>query len=82
MAAPRGRQQRGRSTDIPSDKSIRAGLMLHPGEDVREAYEVLVAETGVSGAEVIREALLEKLERHRKAQAKRAKSIANMQEAG
>ncbi|NWF30857.1 hypothetical protein HW130_32205 [Streptomyces sp. PKU-EA00015] len=65
MAAPRGRQQRGRSTDFPSDKAIRAGLLLHPGEPVREAYEDLVAERGISGAEVIRQALMEMHKRHR-----------------
>ncbi|SCF73821.1 hypothetical protein GA0115255_104742 [Streptomyces sp. Ncost-T6T-2b] len=65
MAAPRGRQQRGRSTEWPSDKAIRAGLLLHPGEPVRKAYEELVTETGISGAEVIRKALMEMHARHR-----------------
>lgn len=65
MAAPRGKQHRGRSTEFPPDRAIRAGLMLHPGEPVREAYEDLVTEKGISGAEVIRQALMEMHERHR-----------------
>ncbi|MEU0671202.1 hypothetical protein ABZ508_35330 [Streptomyces lavendulocolor] len=65
MAAPRGRQHRGRSTAFPPDRAIRAGLMLHPGEPVRQAYEDLVTELGISGAEVIRQALMEMHERHR-----------------
>ncbi|MFJ2110768.1 hypothetical protein ACIOEX_02375 [Streptomyces sp. NPDC087850] len=72
MAAPRGRQHRGRSTDFPSDKAIRAGLMLHPGEPVREAYEDLVTELGISGAEVIRKALMEMHKQHRQ---QRPKSV-------
>lgn len=67
MAAPRGRQHRGRSDAFPSDRGIRAGLMLYPGEEVREAYEQLVTETGLSGAEVIRKALLDMREKHRQA---------------
>ncbi|ONI48521.1 hypothetical protein [Streptomyces sp. IB2014 011-1] len=73
MAAPRGRQQRGRSTDFPSDKAIRAGLLLHPGEPVRKAYEDLVTETGISGAEVIRQALMEMHQRHRQARSNQSK---------
>lgn len=67
MAAPRGRQHRGRSTDFPSDRAVRAGLMLHPGDPVRVAYEELVTELGISGAEVIRKALTDMHERHRQA---------------
>ncbi|MFB7030998.1 MULTISPECIES: hypothetical protein [unclassified Streptomyces] len=64
MAAPRGRQHRGRSTDFP-DRPIRAGLMLSPGEPEREAYEALVTEMGISGAEVIRLALMDMHKRRR-----------------
>ncbi|MFE3557279.1 hypothetical protein ACFXKW_20790 [Streptomyces sp. NPDC059193] len=78
MAAPRGRQQRGRSTGFPSDKAIRAGLMLYPGEAEREAYEALVSETGLSGAEVIRKALLDM---HKKHSQKRSAGT-TLQEAG
>ncbi|MFD9850560.1 hypothetical protein [Streptomyces parvus] len=39
--------------------------MLQPGEPVREAYEQLVTEKGISGAEVIRQALMEMHARHR-----------------
>ncbi|MFD5372105.1 hypothetical protein [Streptomyces sp. NPDC127103] len=78
MAAPRGRQHRGRSTDFPSDRAIRAGLMLSPGEPVREAYEDLVTEMGISGAEVIRLALMEM---HRKRREGRT-SATNLKEAG
>ncbi|MHC3394719.1 hypothetical protein ACLQ2E_35460 [Streptomyces lavendulocolor] len=78
MAAPRGRQHRGRSDAFPSDRAIRAGLMLHPGEPVREAYEDLVTEKGISGAEVIRQALMEMHERHRQARSNKP----NLREAG
>ncbi|MER6603853.1 MULTISPECIES: hypothetical protein [Streptomyces] len=79
MAAPRGRQQRGRSTEWPSDKAIRAGLLLHPGEPVRKAYEELVTETGISGAEVIRKALMEMHQRHRQ---QRPRTTEQLKEAG
>ncbi|MFD6918306.1 hypothetical protein [Streptomyces virginiae] len=78
MAAPRGRQHRGRSDAFPSDRAIRAGLMLHPGEPVREAYEDLVTQMGISGAEVIRQALLEMHERRQQARS----TNANLREAG
>lgn len=77
MAAPRGRQHRGRSTEFPSDKAIRAGLLLHPGEPVRAAYEDLVTEMGISGAEVIRKALTEMHQRRRQERS----SIADLKEA-
>ncbi|WP_158786586.1 hypothetical protein [Streptomyces sp. NRRL F-5065] len=67
MAAPRGRQHRGRSTAFPADRAIRAGLNLYPGEPVRAAYEDLVTELGISGAEVIRKALMEFHQKHRQA---------------
>ncbi|MFJ8166534.1 hypothetical protein ACIRBY_37220 [Streptomyces sp. NPDC096136] len=73
MAAPRGVPHRGKSDAFPADKSIRAGLMLHPGEPVRRAYEDLVTEKGISGAEVIRQALMEMHERHRQAHPARKK---------
>lgn len=63
MAAPRGRQQRGKAAQ--AGRPVRAGLLLNPGDDVRTAYEWLIAHEGVSGAEVIRRALLDRYE-HKK----------------
>lgn len=57
MTGAPGTQHTGRSTAFPADKSVRAQLVLHPGEDVRAAYEELVTGMGISGAEVLREAL-------------------------
>ncbi|MEV6674346.1 hypothetical protein [Streptomyces sp. NPDC051162] len=66
MAAPRGRQQRGKTVDRPSDAAIRAGLVLKTGDPVRTAYDWLVEHEGVSGAEVIRRALLDRYENSKK----------------
>ncbi|WP_143670318.1 hypothetical protein [Streptomyces antimycoticus] len=48
-----------KSTVFPADKSVRASAVLEPGEPVRRMYEELVVLMGVSGAEVVRAALIE-----------------------
>ncbi|WP_158690433.1 hypothetical protein [Streptomyces sp. PsTaAH-124] len=58
MAGARGRPH-PKSTAFPADKSVRAAVVLQPGEPVRRMYEELVVLMGVSGAEVLREALVE-----------------------
>lgn len=67
--AVRGRQQPGRTGVFPADKPLRATVMLKPGDYVRSLYEELVNDMGISGAEVLREALTElhKREARRKA---------------
>ncbi|MFI6663086.1 hypothetical protein ACIBL8_47295 [Streptomyces sp. NPDC050523] len=84
MTGPRGVQHEGRSTAFPADKIVRAQCVLHPGEDVRAAYEQLVTEMGISGAEVIREALrvLHERETRRKARAARKQAMEAMPQAG
>ena len=69
--AVRGRQQQHRTGIFPEDKPLRATVMLKPGEYVRGLYEELVNDMGISGAEVLREALMElhKRESRRKARA-------------
>lgn len=57
MAAPRGRAQSGRTGSDPA-KAVRAQVTLQPGDPVRLAYDELVDRLGISGAEVIRRALL------------------------
>lgn len=56
--APRGRQH-PKSTAFSPDKPVRASVVLPPGDEVRTAYEELVTTMGISGAEVVRTALLE-----------------------
>jgi len=58
MAGVRGRPH-PKSTVFPADKSLRAAVVLQPDEPVRRMYEELVVLMGVSGAEVLREALVE-----------------------
>ncbi|MFD8386554.1 hypothetical protein ACFV2X_50035 [Streptomyces sp. NPDC059679] len=48
-----------KSTVFHADKPVRAAVLLQPGEPVRRMYEELVVLMGVSGAEVLREALVE-----------------------
>ncbi|MET7621789.1 hypothetical protein ACWC5O_45485 [Streptomyces sp. NPDC001450] len=57
--AVRGRQQPGRTGVFPPDRPLRATVMLKPGDYVRTLYEELVNDLGISGAEVLREALVE-----------------------
>lgn len=56
MAAPRGRQQRGRSGEFRADKVTRANVAFHPGDELRTKFERAVKGMGVSGNEVLREA--------------------------
>lgn len=60
-------------TVYPPDKAVRAVVVLHPQDEERKLYEELVGELGVSGAEVLREALkeLHKRETRRKERAAR-----------
>jgi hypothetical protein len=64
VAAPgraRGAQQPGRTDSFrrKQNEAVRPSVLLLPGTPEREAYEWLVANKGVSGAEVIRQALVE-----------------------
>ncbi|MER6365839.1 hypothetical protein [Kitasatospora sp. NPDC001527] len=65
MAAPRGRQQRGRSGEFHPEKPILAAVRLAPGDPLRSGFEKLVETMGVSGAEVVRTALQTLIERQR-----------------
>lgn len=56
--AGRGQQQRGRTGQFAPDKTIRAVVTLPPGDPLRSHFEDLVRSMGVSGAEVVRRALL------------------------
>ncbi|MGR3939090.1 hypothetical protein [Streptomyces sp. BRA346] len=71
MPQERGRQHRNRTTVFPADKTVRATLVLYPEDEERKLYEELVTTMGVSGAQVLREALkeLHKRETRRKARA-------------
>ncbi|MGW3202397.1 hypothetical protein ACWDBD_49525 [Streptomyces sp. NPDC001118] len=56
-----GAQQRGKTDTFKQkpNESVRPGVHLPPGTPEREAYEFLVSDMGVSGAEVLRRALVE-----------------------
>ncbi|MFJ2008467.1 hypothetical protein [Streptomyces chartreusis] len=69
--AVRGRQQPGRTGVFPEDKPLRATVMLKPGDYVRGLYEELVKDMGISGAEVLREALTELHKREARRKARR-----------
>jgi hypothetical protein len=59
--ATRGVQQSGR-TDLfrqKQNETVRPSVPLRPGTPERKAYEELVADMGVSGAEVLRKALMD-----------------------
>lgn len=56
--AARGRAQNGRTGESDPTKAVRAQTLLPPGDPVRTAYDDLVASMNVSGAEVVRRALL------------------------
>jgi hypothetical protein len=58
-----GQQQRGRSGEFPPDKVIRAVAQLAPGDELRPGFEKLVKSMGVSGAQVVRIALQDLIER-------------------
>ncbi|WP_435246440.1 hypothetical protein [Streptomyces sp. NRRL F-5630] len=57
MAAPRGRAQSGRTGSDPT-KPVRPQVTLTPGDPVRVAYDELVGELNISGAEVVRRGIL------------------------
>lgn len=59
MAGIRGRAHQNRTENFPPDKEVRASLVLAPGDPVRDAFAELVADRGVSRAEVLREAILD-----------------------
>ena len=59
MPAPRGRAHRGRTGAFSPDKSIRASVELAPSDPVRKLYEELIQAMGVSGSEVVRQAITE-----------------------
>ncbi|MFE1130830.1 hypothetical protein ACFW6R_29675 [Streptomyces albidoflavus] len=69
--AVRGRQQPGRTGVFPAGEPVRATVMLKPGDHVRRLYEELVQDMGVSGAEVLREALMELHRREARRKARR-----------
>jgi hypothetical protein len=56
-----GTQQPGRTDAFKQkkDEAVRPSVPLRPGTPEREAYEFLVPDLGVSGAEVLRRALIE-----------------------
>ncbi|MEY9998197.1 hypothetical protein ABIE67_010318 [Streptomyces sp. V4I8] len=74
--AVRGRQQPGRTGVFPADKPLRATVMLKPGDYVRGLYEELVNDMGISGAEVLREALTELHKREARRKARQAPKVA------
>ncbi|WP_331729761.1 hypothetical protein [Streptomyces chartreusis] len=51
---------------------MRAAAVLKPGDYVRSLYEELVSDMGISGAEVVREALIELHKRESRRKARRA----------
>jgi len=55
--APRGRQQQNRSARFDPDRKVSVAVQLAPGDPLREKFERLVTSLGVSGAEVMRQAL-------------------------
>ncbi|MCX4554567.1 hypothetical protein [Streptomyces sp. NBC_01500] len=48
-----------KTTEFNRGKAMRATVVLQPGETARVHYEELVKKLGVSGAQVLREALAE-----------------------
>ncbi|WP_158839122.1 hypothetical protein [Streptomyces sp. NRRL S-1022] len=82
--AVRGRKQPHRhgTGHLPPNETVRASVVLKPGDYVRGLYEELVRDMGVSGAEVLREALMElhKRESRRKAREAAKNAAANPQE--
>lgn len=56
--AARGQAQNGKTGESDPSKLVRAQATLPPGDPVRKAYDALVATMGISGAEVVRTAIL------------------------
>ncbi|MBV9026415.1 MAG: hypothetical protein JO362_22080 [Streptomycetaceae bacterium] len=60
MPPSRGKQQRGKTAQFKPDRPIRAEVEFAPGDEpYRPAFEWLVHDMGVSGAQVLREAVME-----------------------
>ncbi|MFE7664735.1 ribbon-helix-helix domain-containing protein [Streptomyces celluloflavus] len=57
MAGVRGTVVK-RTGAFASDAPVRAAAVLQPDDEAHEAYRELIKEMGVSGAEVVRQALL------------------------
>lgn len=76
MPQERGRLHRNRSMVWPSDKTVRATLVLYPGDEERRIYEELITEMRVSGAQVLREALKELHKRETRRKERRARMSA------
>ncbi|QUC63811.1 hypothetical protein IOD14_44000 (plasmid) [Streptomyces sp. A2-16] len=72
MAGVRGLQHKPR-TVYPPDKAVRAVVLLYPEDVERKLYEELVNDLGVSGAEVLREALRELHKRETKRKERQAR---------
>ncbi|GAA0439260.1 hypothetical protein GCM10010357_70860 [Streptomyces luteireticuli] len=70
----RGAQQSGRTDSFQrkQNETVRPSVPLRPGTPERKAYEELVAELGVSGAEVLRRGLLDLHEKTRRSALKEA----------
>jgi hypothetical protein len=75
--AVRGRSQPHRTGIFPPGESVRAAAVLKPGDYVRGLYEELVSDMGISGAEVVREALIELHKRESRRKARSAAKNAN-----
>lgn len=56
--AARGQAQNGKTGESDPAKTVRAQATLPPGDPVRTAYDELVARMHISGAEVVRKAIL------------------------
>lgn len=54
----RGKAQNGKTGVSDPAKLVRAQATLPPGDPVRKAYDALVESMGISGAEVVRKAIL------------------------
>ncbi|MFF9128415.1 hypothetical protein ACF09J_35115 [Streptomyces sp. NPDC014889] len=83
MAGVRGLQHKNRTVH-PPEKAVRATVILHPGDEERPLYEELVSELGVSGAEVLRQAIreLHRRQSYRKTRAARAAAAKEAPRAG
>ncbi|MFJ7049866.1 hypothetical protein ACIQVC_41615 [Streptomyces sp. NPDC101112] len=83
MAGVRGLQHKNRSVH-PPEKPVRATVILHPGDEERPLYEELVSELGVSGAEVLRQAIreLHRRQSYRKTRAANAAAAKEAPQAG
>lgn len=83
MAGVRGLQHKNRAVH-PPEKPVRATVILHPSDVERPLYEELVNDLGVSGAEVLRQAIreLHKRESYRKERKARAAAAKELPQTG